>query len=85
MPCYHDDSSERAYDALVRNATTALLCGVLGGNETALFYGHAWHAAHLLIDERRKAVKYDWQDARILELKNEADRILVEYFNKQPK
>jgi hypothetical protein len=84
MPCYDgQDAENRIHDQKLKNALTALLCGVMRGDARAIAAADQWHVLHCEIDQRRSKVDYDWRDAEIGKLRGHADNVLLSFFEQQ--
>lgn len=79
MPCYDGREEEDRKEAkMLGDAKTALLCGVLNRDPASLALARRWHEHHKIIDERRRLVKYDWQDTEIGRQQRQCDAVLHE-------
>lgn len=77
MPCTDGrEAYEAELDSRRRDALTALLCGVMNTDKRALEFAVEWCTHHAVIDQLRKAVKYNWQDQRIFDARHKCDEVL---------
>lgn len=77
MPCHDEQDDRGEYSLKIKNALTAMLCGVMRMDQTMVGAAQEWFQLHEQIDHRRRGVRWDWQDARIGELQLRADEVLL--------